>query len=121
MRQFSRLSNALHRCCIIRASAMNVSADFVASTSGRPAMASADTRPITLALHPQRDALANEVHARPTMPLEAPQSVSHLAVLTGEHAAAEDHAHLVLLCTRHGVAPPAEGVNHFSADLGLLR
>jgi hypothetical protein len=50
---------------------MNVSADLVASTSGRPAMASADTRPITLALHPQRDALANEVHARPTMPLEA--------------------------------------------------
>jgi uncharacterized membrane-anchored protein len=74
-----------------------------------------------LRIHPQRDLLANEVHARPTMPLEAPQSASHLAVITGEHAASEDHAHLVLLCRRHGVVPPAEGVNHFTADLGTLR
>ena len=50
-----------------------------------------------LRIHPQRDLLANEVHARPTMPLEAPQSASHLAVITGEHAASVDHAHLVLL------------------------
>lgn len=71
--------------------------------------------------HPLRDVLVNEVHARPTVPVLAPHAVSHLAVLTGEHAAAESHAHLVRLCERHGVVPPAEGVNHVVADLGRMR
>src|SRR5919112_2027448 len=81
-----------------------------------------DTRPVhPLRIHPQRDVLANEVHARPTFPLEVPQRASHLAVVTGEHVASEDHAHLVRLCRRYGIAPPAEGVNYFAADLGTLR
>ena len=74
-----------------------------------------DTRPIhPLRTHPLRDMLVNEVHARPAMPLEVPQSASHLAVITGEHAASENHAHLVLLCQRNGVVPPAEGVSTIS-------
>ena len=48
-----------------------------------------------LRTHSLRDKLVNEVHARPTMPLEAPQSASHLAVITGEQAAPEIHDHLV--------------------------
>jgi Protein of unknown function (DUF3422) len=70
-----------------------------------------DVRPIhPLRIHPLRDRLVNEVHARPTVPLEAPQSASHLAVVTGEQAASENHAHLVLLCQRHGVVPPTADV-----------
>jgi uncharacterized membrane-anchored protein len=74
-----------------------------------------------LRTHPLRDRLVNEVHARPTMALEAPQSASHLAVVTGEHAASEIHGHLVLLCERHGVVPPTAGVDYFITDLGALQ
>jgi uncharacterized membrane-anchored protein len=80
-----------------------------------------DVRPIhPLRIHPLRDRLVNEVHARPTVPLEAPHSASHLAVVTGEQAASESHAHLVLLCQRR-VVPPTADVNHFIADLGTLQ
>ncbi|MBV8521824.1 MAG: DUF3422 domain-containing protein [Acetobacteraceae bacterium] len=74
-----------------------------------------------LRTHPLRDRLVNEVHARPTMPLTAPQSASHLAVVTGEHAASEIHDHLVLLCERHRVVPPTAGADYFIADLGTLQ
>jgi uncharacterized membrane-anchored protein len=81
-----------------------------------------DVHPIQpLRIHPLRDRLVGEVHARPTVPLKAPQSASHLAVVTGEQAAAESHTHLVLLCQRHGVAPPTPDLNHFMADLGPLQ
>ena len=74
-----------------------------------------------LRTHSLRDRLVNEVHARPTMPLEAPQSASHLAVITGEQAASEIHDHLVLLCERHGAVPPTAGADYFTADLGTLQ
>jgi uncharacterized protein YyaL (SSP411 family) len=34
--------------------------------------------------HPLREALTNEIHARPPTPLRVPAQVSHLALLTGE-------------------------------------
>jgi uncharacterized membrane-anchored protein len=71
--------------------------------------------------HPLRDLLTNEVHARPFAELAAPDRASHIAVLTGEGGAAEDHAHLVRLCERYGVPAPAGGVNHFTHDLGPFR
>ncbi|MCZ7563977.1 MAG: DUF3422 domain-containing protein [Burkholderiales bacterium] len=69
--------------------------------------------------HPQRYALANEIHARPYDALEAPERVSFLAVLSGERAA--EHAHLVRLCERGGVHPPRSAASLFRADFGAYR
>ncbi|HLG81615.1 MAG TPA: DUF3422 domain-containing protein [Bradyrhizobium sp.] len=71
--------------------------------------------------HPLRDQLANEVHARPVTPMLAPDRASHLAFLTGEAGALEDHAQLVRLCQRYGVAAPQPGINYFTHDFGSFR
>jgi len=73
--------------------------------------------------HPRRAELHQEVHARPFEPLSAPVRASRIALLSGEGeaAAAADRDHLAGLCARHGVAPPAPGARHFSADLGPFR
>lgn len=72
-----------------------------------------------LTQHPQRLALAGEVHARPFEMLEAPVRASHLALL-GPSAVAELR-HLALLLEAHGAEPPGEGAIHFSRDLGGIR
>ncbi|MCK6451494.1 MAG: DUF3422 domain-containing protein [Alphaproteobacteria bacterium] len=69
----------------------------------------------------RRAALNNEVHARPFAALEAPERVSHLAVLWGEGGAEADFAHLVSLCARTGVAPPPQQATHFAAEFGAFR
>jgi uncharacterized membrane-anchored protein len=71
--------------------------------------------------HPLRRALADEVHARPFELLSPPVRASHLALATGEQAADADLRHVVALCERYGVAPPAEGSSHFAADFGAFR
>ncbi len=69
--------------------------------------------------HPQREALHNEVHARPYERLAAPLTLSHLATLTPDAAAARAHLHR-LLEARH-LPLPAAGASHLSADLGGVR
>ena len=71
--------------------------------------------------HALRSALIEEVHARPFAPLEPPVQASHLALVSGEHGAAEDLAHLVRLCQRYGLSPPTEGSIHFTCDFGTFR
>ena len=71
--------------------------------------------------HALREALANEVHARPAESLRAPLRATHLAMLSGEGAGERDRAHLARLCERAGVAPPPAGATHYSADLGTCR
>ena len=66
--------------------------------------------------HVARLPLNNEVHARPPEALPRRARLTYL-VLFGEL----DMAPLVDLCERFGVAPPAQGSNHFSADLGPFR
>lgn len=68
--------------------------------------------------HPLREALHNEVHARPPERLAAPLALSHLAVLTpnGEGAAAREHLN-ALLRSRH-LPLPAEDASHVSLELG---
>ena len=68
--------------------------------------------------HHLRQALTSEVHARPYALLKSPERASHLAVLSGEGAAAGDRAHLAELCATFGLAPPALGANHFAGDFG---
>ena len=69
----------------------------------------------------RRAALNNEVHARPFAALEAPERVSHLAVLWGDGGAPADFAHLAALCEKSGVAPPPGTATHFAAEFGAFR
>ena len=66
--------------------------------------------------HVARLPLNNEVHARPPEALPKRTRLTYL-VLFGEL----DMAPLADLCQRFGVLPPADGANHFSADLGPFR
>ncbi|HWP20471.1 MAG TPA: DUF3422 domain-containing protein [Burkholderiaceae bacterium] len=70
--------------------------------------------------HPLREALHNEVHARPYERLQAPLALTHLALLTppGDRASRE-HLH-ALLRARHLPLPSAEA-SHLSTDLGGVR
>jgi uncharacterized membrane-anchored protein len=77
--------------------------------------------------HPMRVPVAAEIHSRPFLKLEAPESISHLAVYRDSddgppHSNAHSQ-HLLLagLCSQFGVAPPAHGANYFYHDFGRFR
>ncbi len=72
-----------------------------------------------LPLHPDRDLLAGELHARPPQPLRTPLAISRLAQLGtpgADRGAAVEH--LAVLCRRYGVTPPAPGADYVLADFG---
>ena len=71
--------------------------------------------------HPLRERLTNEIHARPSLALQAPLKVTHLAVLTGEGAADSELRHVAELCRRFGGAEPSPGINYWDVDLGPFR
>ncbi|RME16908.1 MAG: DUF3422 domain-containing protein [Alphaproteobacteria bacterium] len=75
--------------------------------------------------HPLRYELANELHARPFPPLEAPGFAAFLAIKRPADAAARDRsadrAHLVALLDRHGAPHPPEGANHWYGEIGQHR
>lgn len=71
--------------------------------------------------HPLRLSLADEVHARPPEPLDAPARATYVAVLVDPDQRAAEHAHVALLCSHHGVAAPPADASHFNAPLGGLR
>lgn len=71
--------------------------------------------------HPERYALAEEVHARPPELLNAPCRASCLAVLVEAEARVAEAIHLARLCERFGMAAPARDATHFSTRLGELR
>jgi uncharacterized membrane-anchored protein len=70
--------------------------------------------------HPWRTVLANEIHSRPFMDIEAPVEVSHLAVFCDTDL--QIHQTLLAnLCQHYGVAPPAEGHRNFSYTFSDFR
>lgn len=71
--------------------------------------------------HPQRPALADEVHARPPEPLSTPSRVAHLAVLIDPAEREAERQHLLGLCRTHGVEPPSAEAGHVTLPLGPLR
>jgi uncharacterized membrane-anchored protein len=71
--------------------------------------------------HPERLALADEVHARPPEPLTTPTRASYVAVLLDSDQRAAESQHLAHLCARFDVPPPAAGTTQFSAQLGPVR
>jgi len=74
--------------------------------------------------HPDRLALANELHARPYQPFEAPGRVLQLALKPDQDEAErdleEDRAHLIRLLDRYGAAHPAPGARHHTTELGRV-
>ena len=67
-------------------------------------------------VHPLREALHHEVHARPYERLAAPLLLSHVAMVNGDAAAA--CAHLSVLLAQRHLPVPAPGLSHLSADIG---
>ncbi len=80
----------------------------------------AEASHLLAAEHPQRLALANEVHARPSEPLSTPSRATHVAVLVDREARPQEVAHLAALCAHFGAAPPDAAASHFSVELGAL-
>ncbi len=68
--------------------------------------------------HPQRIALADEVHARPPELLSTPARVTYVAVLIDSEAREQELRHLQSLCARYDVAGPSLEATHFRTRLG---
>ncbi len=79
------------------------------------------TEAITWHDHPDRIRLNNELHARPFYTLPTPARISHVAMLTGEGGGAADREHVIRMCERIGVDPPAPDARHFVIDGGSFR
>ena len=74
--------------------------------------------------HPSRQALTNEMHARPAPVLQVPCTAVLLAMKPQERAAARDRdldrAALIDLLDRQGAVHPAPGASHHAATWGQL-
>ncbi len=66
--------------------------------------------------HPQRFVLHNEVHARAPFIRSLPVRTSHMALLVSGEEKMQERQHLIALCERFGIAPPAKDADHFSAS-----
>jgi uncharacterized membrane-anchored protein len=77
--------------------------------------------------HAMRVPLAAEVHSRPFLYLNAPESITHLAVYSrngvepGNSNAVMQHASLADLCAHFGVAAPSAEAKYFYHDFGRFR
>ncbi len=77
--------------------------------------------------HALRVPLAAEVHSRPFLQLDAPESLTHLAVYardeiqSGGSNTAVQHALLAALCTHFGVNAPVAEAKYFFHDFGRFR
>ncbi|NBB68953.1 MAG: DUF3422 family protein [Alphaproteobacteria bacterium] len=70
--------------------------------------------------HPDRAAVAAEIHTRPPPELGAPVSLSHLTLVSGREGAAADREFLTELCRSYSALPPDAGATLHSATLGQL-
>ena len=71
-------------------------------------------------IHPGRNDLYNELHARPLPVIESCARISHIALLVDEQQQLDDFHHLQQLCRHYQVTPPDHAVSSFSAVLGDL-
>lgn len=69
--------------------------------------------------HPDRDAIAEEMHSRPHAELESPCAISHLAIMTQRESDGLEAA-IAELCRRHK-APPPRHDRHHAVSLGGFR
>jgi len=70
-------------------------------------------------VHPLRETLHHEVHARPYERMNAPLLLSHIAMVG--NAGGAEREHVAKLLQSRQLAVPADGASHLSADIGGLR
>jgi len=70
--------------------------------------------------HPDRAAVAAEIHTRPPPELGAPVSLSHLTLVSGREGAAAEREFLTELCRAYSALPPDAGATLHTAALGQL-
>ncbi len=71
--------------------------------------------------YPQRQTLADEVHARPAQVLETPCRATYVALAVTPEDRGREDAHLAALFSAYGAEPAQPGATHVSARLGALR
>jgi uncharacterized membrane-anchored protein len=71
--------------------------------------------------HPQRLALADEVHARPPEPVPTPSRITYVAVLVDSDARDSELRHLHTLCKRFDAPGPPQDATHFRTRLGTVQ
>ncbi len=71
--------------------------------------------------HPSRFTVANEVHARPPEPLNAPVSITCIALMTDWLYRDEDRQIVCDLARRFKALEPPPGAKHYSVDFGFFR
>ncbi len=71
-----------------------------------------------LTLHPLRNTLNDEVHARPSLPVNTPARITSLAFVFDLDAADSQRAALEQLATRLGMAPPPAGAVQYVGRAG---
>jgi uncharacterized membrane-anchored protein len=76
---------------------------------------------IQLAVHPQRVALHNEIHARPPEALTAPLAISHIVTVGDAGEREASRAHLAALLRDHHLPQPDAQSTHIRMDLGPYR
>ena len=76
----------------------------------------------SIADHPLRYAMANELHARPFPACQAPSRAAYLAIKPATNAAGRDHgadrAHLIDLLDRFGAQHPQPDATHYFGTIG---
>ncbi len=70
--------------------------------------------------HPQRQQIADEVHARPFQQLSSPLKVMHFAVMNAEHSAENILNSISALLVDCGAQPLGKGSNFCFQDIGQL-
>ncbi|MHC4047823.1 DUF3422 family protein [Bradyrhizobium sp. 23AC] len=68
--------------------------------------------------HPQRDAVLDEVHARPFTRLVSPFSVIHFAFLAQGEAAVSDRCRFIDFCLDRNLPPPGQSAKHHQIVIG---
>ena len=76
----------------------------------------------TVADHPLRYPMSNELHARPFPTVQTPSQAAYLALKPAQNAAARDReadrAHLIALLDRFGAQHPQPGSTHWFGQIG---
>lgn len=71
--------------------------------------------------HPLRRSLNDEVHARPPVPLDAPEFVTYLAFVHADGSAQQEASHLRQLALQLDLAEPDTESGHVFLDAGIFR
>lgn len=71
--------------------------------------------------HPQRQALHNEVHARPPEAMQAPLAIAHVVMSVDKASAQASREHLARLMRDHHLSSPDAHTTHVRMDLGAFR